>query len=346
MKFSRILLTGLGAQMIVVGGLFTFLGLGGSGIIGTSAHATGMMDVANSFLPIWLTLCIAGLLCVHFALEARPARRNLTLLALAAIVVGGVPMMTETFYNNPVKVAASGPPLRIIQLNAFAGNFRPRVAVDVLLRAKADVVTLQEPRKLQQQMDRLSTAYPYHTECVDDCGMMILSKSRPISMSAEKLRGFSLGPVTSPSDGDVDMARMTLRGPDGKPFNVVSIHYHWPIPPQPFRRGQDVLNTYLQKFDRNRLILTGDFNLVPWSFTMRQQDRELAPLVRVTRNLFTWPAYVPRVGFNWPLPFAPIDHVYVGPVWTASRVDVMQRVGSDHFPVLVDLHFQPYNATS
>lgn len=343
MKFSRILLTGLGAQMIFIGGLFLFMGLGGAGV-GTNDYAAGMMDVSNSFLAIWLVLCLAGLLCVHYALEARPARRNLTLFAFGAILIGGIPIAAETFYDNPTRPGATGAPLRVVQLNAFAGNFRPLVAVDVLLRANADVVTVQEPRKLLDHLDRLSAVYPYRTTCADDCGMMMLSRSRPISMASQKLRGVSLGPVTTPSDGDVDMARMTLRAPDGKPFTVVSIHNHWPIPPQAFRRGQEVLNQYLRRYDRNRLILTGDFNLVPWSFTMRRQDRDLAPLVRVTRNLFSWPAYVPRVGLHWPLPFLPIDHVYAGPVWTASRVDVMQRVGSDHFPILVDLHFQPYNA--
>lgn len=345
MKFSRILLTGLGTQMIFLGALFALVALGGAGEGALGAYAAGMMDVANSFLTIWLVLCVLGLICVAFALEARPARNNLVALALAGILAAAAPIMSEQFNNSPLRPNASGAPLRVMQFNAFEGNFRPRLAVDTILGSQADIVTLQEPRKLLSQMERLRKVYPYHTPCPTYCAVLILSKTPASSYSAQELRGPSAGAIGGPSYGDVEVARMTLRAADGKPYTVVTAHYNWPIPPQPFSRGQMLLNEYLAKLDRDRLILTGDFNLTPWAFAMRRQDRAFAPLVRVTRNIFSWPAYVPRIAAPMPLPFLPIDHIYAGPVWTASKVERLERAGSDHFPIAVDLHLQPYNAT-
>jgi vancomycin resistance protein VanJ len=345
MKFSCILLTGLGTQMIFLGAMFAFIGLGAAGEGAFGAYAAGMMDVANSFLAIWLLLCVLGLLCVAFALEARPARNNLILLALAGILAAAVPIGWEQFRNSPLRPDASGALLRVMQFNAFEGNFRPRLAVDTILASQADVVTLQEPRKLLSQMDRLRKIYPYHTPCSTYCAVLILSKTPASSSSAEELSGPSGRSANGPSYGDVEVARMTLRGADGKHYTVVTAHYNWPIPPQPFSRGQALLNQYLAKLDRDRLILTGDFNLTPWAVAMRRQDRAFAPLVRVTRNMFSWPAYVPRIAAPMPLPFLPIDHVYTGPIWTASKVERLQRAGSDHFPIAVDLHLQPYNAS-
>src|SRR3546814_8725564 len=45
----------------------------------------------------------------------------------------------------------------------------------------------------------------------------------------------------------------------------------------------------LARIDRDALIVAGDMNLTPWAAAMREQDRALAPLVRMTRALPSWP---------------------------------------------------------
>jgi endonuclease/exonuclease/phosphatase (EEP) superfamily protein YafD len=85
-------------------------------------------------------------------------------------------------------------------------------------------------------------------------------------------------------------------------------------------------------FEARRLILTGDFNSAPWSFTLRRFDRRVG-LRRRTRALATWPTR----RFAMPFPFLAIDHVYAGSDWKTVSVRRGPRLGSDHFPVVVIL---------
>src|SRR3546814_1418660 len=83
----------------------------------------------------------------------------------------------------------------------------------------------------------------------------------------------------------------------------------------------------LARIDRDALIVAGDMNLTPWAAAMREQDRALAPLSRMTRAP-SWPRA---------LPVLPIDHVYAGPDWGLVSARRLPATGSDHRPILVTL---------
>ena len=87
---------------------------------------------------------------------------------------------------------------------------------------------------------------------------------------------------------------------------------------------------------RRRLIVVGDFNLTPWSFTLKRQDKALR-LRRWTRALASWPAGKFSRIMAAPAPFLPIDHVYAGSDWRAVRIERGPALGSDHRPVVVTL---------
>ena len=84
-------------------------------------------------------------------------------------------------------------------------------------------------------------------------------------------------------------------------------------------------------------IVAGDFNVTPWSFALRRQDRAL-DLVRRTVLMPSWPAG--RLSHNRvpaPFPYLPIDHIYAGRGWETVSVERGPRLGSDHYPVVVRL---------
>ena len=61
-------------------------------------------------------------------------------------------------------------------------------------------------------------------------------------------------------------------------------------------------------------------------------------LERRTRALFTWPAgRFSRLRFAAPFPILAIDQVYAGSDWKTVAVRRGPELGSDHYPVVVEL---------
>ena len=156
---------------------------------------------------------------------------------------------------------------------------------------------------------------------------MILSKRRPTA------RG---GLSPSVSRARLAGAWATWSSPQG-PFTVVGVHYTWPFPAGPQQQMTLRLADVLEDFPKDRLIVSGDFNSTPWSFSLRRQDR-LFGLERRTRALASWPAgRFSRLRISMPFPVLPIDHVYAGDGWRTVSVKRGPKLGSDHYPVVVTL---------
>jgi endonuclease/exonuclease/phosphatase (EEP) superfamily protein YafD len=156
---------------------------------------------------------------------------------------------------------------------------------------------------------------------------MILAKRRP-----HKEGGLQAGV----SEANLSGAWATFRGSRGD-FTVVGVHYTWPLPAGPQQQQTLRLSRVLERFPKESLVVVGDFNSTPWSFSLRRQDR-LFGLERRTRALFTWPAgrfssLTPAA----PFPFLPIDQVYAGSDWKTVAVRRGPALGSDHYPVVVEL---------
>jgi len=82
-------------------------------------------------------------------------------------------------------------------------------------------------------------------------------------------------------------------------------------------------------------ILLGDLNVTPWSSPFQHLLRQGG--LRDTAIGFgihpTWPSYL------WPMRI-PIDHCLVSPGLRATKREVGRNVGSDHFPLLIELEFE------
>ncbi|MEO8811843.1 MAG: endonuclease/exonuclease/phosphatase family protein, partial [Caulobacteraceae bacterium] len=172
-------------------------------------------------------------------------------------------------------------------------------------------------------------AYPYRTVCAPPmrCTTLILSRAAP--------RAY--GGWSSPDSEGRHSAAWARFGDGDGAFAVIGIHNLWPWPAGPQQAQTRRFAGKMAGFDRQSLIVAGDFNSTPWSFALHRQDR-LFGLERRTRALFSWPVRPwSRHKLITPLPIVPIDHIYAGRAWKTVSVTVGPKLGSDHLPVVAVL---------
>jgi endonuclease/exonuclease/phosphatase (EEP) superfamily protein YafD len=189
-----------------------------------------------------------------------------------------------------------------------------------------DVVLLTEPGAWwQTQLAPLARERPYTVlqPQEDTWGMLLYSRFPLVDPRVRFL-----------VEPDIPSITAGLRLPSGDQVQCYGVH------PRP-RPGDDTgdrdteLTLIAREIRKQRrpAILAGDLNDVAWSRTSRRL-REAAALrdPRVGRGLFaTFNAKLPP-GFRWPL-----DHVFVADDFALCALERPGDVGSDHFPLLVDV---------
>jgi endonuclease/exonuclease/phosphatase (EEP) superfamily protein YafD len=321
-------MTGLARELRAAARTAAFTAAGVSvvgGLIAQGGRFNPGFDVASNFAPFWLA---AALFAGAWALAAEQAapRRALLGMAILGVLASGALMAPEL--TRPLPSPATAEPsfrLRLIQFNTWdALADRTRVA-DWIASENPDVVTIEEVTEpLRQALIRRGFQYTRGM-----AGVAIFSRQRRTYTPF-----FIPGPVWATLPG---FARATFPGPDGgRPFSVVAAHLTWPTVAETWRQ-RSTFATLLDHYPRDRLIVAGDFNLTPWSFALRGLDRRFG-LERRDRAIPTWPALqalgvaliaVPAV--------LPIDHVYAGSAWRTVSIRRGPRIGSDHYPLIVDL---------
>ena len=287
------------------------------------------LDALTHAAPIWLGCGLAGLvLGAVFAHEGE--RRAIIGLSATAIVAMALLMGPELLAaaRPPAKIPAGARTLKLVQFNAWADNHDPQGTLDWILAQNADVVLLEEAGGRSWRINKaLRKTYPYAISCDGDryCDTWIFSRLPIVAHY-----GFY-----EDHDNSLAGAWATLRRSDGD-FTVVGTHFAWPIPAGRQQAQSRRLVGLLKPFARDNLILTGDFNSTPWSFTLRRQDKALG-LERRTRALASWPTGDFSRLARAPFPLLPIDHVYAGKAWKTVKIERGPSLGSDHRPVVATL---------
>jgi endonuclease/exonuclease/phosphatase (EEP) superfamily protein YafD len=286
------------------------------------------LDIITHFTPVFLVLAIlAGLLG---ALTPATRLRRFTLATSAAgLVLAALLVLPEMSRNiRPLAdPAPAGSELKIIQMNSWGGrNETLEDTADWLVAQDPDIIVAQESNRQFQRA--LEARGAFHRTCdpEDNCEVVIYSKIVPVSGGLPKVTEGAYFPAT----------RATFEA-SGRRFTVIGAHYTWPIPAGPQQQQSLRLARIAELYDKERLIIAGDFNSTPWSFSLRRQDRALG-LSRRNRAMLTWPARAfSRWNVHMPLAILAIDHVYAGDGWRTVRVERGPSLGSDHFPVVVTL---------
>ena len=317
-------LRGIAAAGAVVVGLVALVGAGGS----LGGAWSGRLDVLAHFSPVWAGIGLAAALA-GLVLQSRMAGG----LGLAGLVLALVLIVPEVMAASALpRGPAPGTGLKIVEFNLWGRNRDQDGTAAWILAQDADIIVLEEAfGGTERILAALRREYPHVTPCRrSPCSSVIMSREAPLDAGDM---------VRLPGEAHLSGAWATFRTPRG-PFTVVGAHFTWPIPVGPQRMQRRVLLRTIAPFDRNRLIVAGDFNTAPWSFAMRRLDRALE-IPRYSRAMPSWPAArFSRFNILFPFPFMPIDHVYAGRAW---RVQVTRgpRLGSDHYPLVIRLSDAP-----
>lgn len=286
------------------------------------------LDVLTHFTPWLLAGALAGL--ALWAVTGRRGRATpgLALLGGLSALVLMAPELAAAAGQK--RGPAEGPTLKIVQFNLWGRNRDPEATARWILEEDPDVIVFQEGFARSGGVARaLAPRYPHRTTCAEPqaCSTMILSKRPAVAEG---------GLQAGVSEANLAGAWATFRGSRG-PFTVVGVHYTWPLPAGPQQQQTLRLSRVLEQFPKESLVVVGDFNSTPWSFSLRRQDR-LFGLERRTRALFTWPAgRFSDLDLAAPFPILAIDQVYAGSDWETVDVRRGPALGSDHYPVVVDL---------
>lgn len=320
----RVVLIRMAAALALALAIFGALGA----LAAHGGRISDRLDVAAHFAPIqlWLVLAGAGLAL----LTPRSGLRVSTTWIAAAGAPLALMLVWPELTRAESRAPAAAADLKLIQFNVWGGRNRDlEGTLDWLYAQDADVVVMQEVKP--PVLEAVKRRGGYHLTCERRyrCQTAILSKAAPVETGVP--------PVDEGARVSSARATLPLRGGH---VTVIGVHYTWPLPAGPQQAQGRRLAAMIDRFPRERLIVSGDFNSTPWSFSRRREDRAFG-LERRTRMLFSWPAAARPGHPASPLPFLPIDQVYAGPDWRTVSVERGPRLGSDHYPVIVRLALAP-----
>ncbi|WP_135211390.1 endonuclease/exonuclease/phosphatase family protein [Vitreimonas flagellata] len=274
------------------------------------------LDGLNHFAPIWLAVSLAGVLACWLA-----GSRGWAVYCAIATLAQAVIIAPEFMRTNAPLAATptAERTVRIVWLNTWLGSRPSEDVLHYLETSEADFLLVSEMHdEGQASFRRLRATYPTVIRCEDGraCNTIIFAKREALSVQTQT------GLRATAGDFDIDGAQLRL----------IAAHVARPNPPGRQQRELDALLDVIGS-DQASVILAGDFNSTPWSFTLRRFDGA-SELQRHTRALPTWPAQEwTRLRLPALTPFLPIDHVYSGAHWRLVSVRRGPRTSSDHFPL-------------
>ncbi|MFI8415815.1 endonuclease/exonuclease/phosphatase family protein [Serratia sp. NPDC078593] len=255
---------------------------------------------------------------------------------LACVVYQAVWIYPYTPLSKPQVLDFSGyqakPRIRILVSNVLTPNRQAEKLLALVATERPDVlVAVETDRWWEQQLAPLEQDYPYRLACPQDnlYGMHVYSRL-PLS-DAE---------IQYLVDKDIPSMHMLVRLVDGTQVRLHCVH---PMPPSPTENDESedrdaelVLVGKSVRDAKQPVIVTGDLNDVAWSTTTRlflKVSGLLDP--RRGRGMFST--------FHSGYPFLrwPLDHVFHSDDFILGSLRRLPCVGSDHFPILVELVYAP-----
>ncbi|MEO8618087.1 MAG: endonuclease/exonuclease/phosphatase family protein [Sphingomicrobium sp.] len=303
--------------------------------------------VVLSFLPAWQTdrwwvrqwdyprLQVASLLVVILLLLfwVDPKRRRgywALFIGCAAAMAWQVSHFLAYLPLYPREVASVdscpvGQRLSLLNANVLMTNDDYSAVLAMAVARKPDVLLLLETgTEWKAAMAPLKRDYPYHlSEAVPNTYGMMLFSRLPMS-----------GSITNLIQPGVPSAKVEIALPGGERILLNALH---PEPPWPGddsgERDAELVMVGREVRDSGRAsIVMGDLNDVAWSQTS-QLFKDVSGMgdPRIGRGFY------PTFNAKYPLLRWPLDHLFVSPHFRISRIDVLESIGSDHFPIYFDL---------
>lgn len=226
-------------------------------------------------------------------------------------------------------------PIRVALINVLTANRHSDLVRQFVIKNQPDIVFFEEVDDWWNgQLSELRKIYPHWVSEPrgDNFGIAFASK-----LPLDDCRIVHIGKVGVPS-----VSAKFRSG--GKRWSFLGTH---PVPPggkdgSRFRNDQLVEIAHHLSACESPIVLLGDLNASPWSHHFRRllTDTGLRDSARGFGIHPTWPTPM-----DWlPLPSIllriPIDHCLVSPKVRVLNRYVGEFVGSDHYPLVVDLSFE------
>lgn len=285
-------------------------------------------DAINIVLPYLVAMALlAALLVLTTTWRQRSAAFWICGVALLMVAVGPLPVLLGE-WRQRVPTSCDGERLRLVQFNAWKDNPATPSAARWIRLVNPDLVLVEEARNATPLPVLLRDRYPFQQSCIGPslCSTLILAKRAPLASG-----GLAQGDPENRSA--LSAAWMRFNSPVGA-FTVVAAHLGRPWPFPRFEGDRAALIRFIRTQSPATTVLAGDFNLPDWTFQLRRLEAGLG-LERRSHALRSWPAILsdrPN-----PMPLLPIDHVFAGHAWTVTDVRRGPFLGSDHYPLVVDL---------
>ena len=305
------------------------LGGGLTGLLKTLTCLLGLLIAVSYLAPLhwsadWLTLFYEAYLLGAVVLTLGWLALRRWRWAALSTVLGIITFMPFISYWLPVSQVRAAPSLRLYSHNIYYLNSDLTGLVAEIERHSPDLVFLMEySSAIQREIEEAFAAYPYR----------LIEPSRWTMGVAL----FSRFPLEAPRVHRSDTTRIpivdvSVRTPEGL-LNFVGAH---PWPPLPrwaglHRRQMADVSRVAAEARSEALLVAGDFNASPWSYTVRTLERS----ANVSDAGLGF-----GFGNTWRLaPFfaLPIDQVLVSEGLEVVSLERGNPAGSDHVPLVVDL---------
>jgi endonuclease/exonuclease/phosphatase (EEP) superfamily protein YafD len=295
------------------------------------AAATAVATLAGWTSRWWLP----GELASHFRVQYFWTALACTLALCAArhwrdAALAAVPVMLNLSVILPLywprsTPATESPLLRVESINVYSGNRRHADVIEFIGATRPDVVLLLEVTSdWRDVFDALAVDYPFQETALreDNFGIGLVSR---LPLESVEVRAIGSARIQS------IVARLRWKG---APLTIVGTH---PLPPAGaenwrLRNDQFAAVATLCRTLTGAVVVIGDLNATSWSAhfgTLLDGTR-----LRDSRAGFgvqaSWPQWSP-------LPRIPIDHCLVSPEIVVRQRFIGADVGSDHYPLVVDL---------
>lgn len=222
--------------------------------------------------------------------------------------------------------------LKIMVSNVLTSNDDYQKLLDLVQQQQPDIlITLETDIEWQQALSILEPEYPYTVKVPLDnlYGMHLYSKLELIDPEVKYLM-----------IDDIPSIHTQLRLQSGRIIWLYCLH---PMPPSPTEadksttRDAELLMVGRHiKDHKQTAILAGDLNDVAWSKTTRRFQRISGLLdPRIGRH------FINTFHVNYPFLRWALDHIFHSACFTVVDIQRMPSIGSDHFPVLTTLQYEP-----
>ncbi|WP_323764364.1 endonuclease/exonuclease/phosphatase family protein [Marinovum sp.] len=234
--------------------------------------------------------------------------------------------------NQVMQASAHRPEnrIRVLISNVLMENRNPIDLLQVVRDVRPDLLLVMETDDWwHQKLEALHSVFPYRIKRPQDnyYGMELFSK---LELEANDVRFLLSDKIPS--------IRTGVRLPSDVWIDFYGIH---PRPPDPDHdsEGRDaeiLLVAKEMRQSKRAAIVAGDLNDVAWSHTTRLFQRMSGALdPRRGRGMFST-FHAGHILLRWPL-----DHVFHDNSFTLVELRRLPNIGSDHFPVLVELQYEP-----